>query len=526
MGSHLIHTQLLEASFLSKEAALSGQKLLQERYTKIILPIMEQVFDEYSPKGWSLRIDKLELDLGRFPADLPENMIRDRLRDVLENQLRKTYLEQGIRSKPLPEKAVSVNYAADKTNSQSDWEKISHYLSYGRMPWWVSTKKKESIQSLFDRVTASNDSSLKSWLKETPISLASAKRFGALLSKNQLESLLKNSSHLSLKEIQVVDQLLELLLSKTKLKKTEVRFWLNTAILFSIFGTRNSVTTYFETGFKAIKIADKNQALQTSQFLISLSFFILKISEGLTFSGAEEFGSYFIQRLNKNTITIDKKKNSLPTTNQFWQEVVENLRKVTLGEKEFATLSKELFQQKSQEKKTLESKSPEIDELVIINNAGLVLTAVFLPRFFENIGLVKSGKFISEQAQIKAVIILQEMLGTEQEYDETDLLLNKLLCGISPASALGLVPKVTPSEKKEIDLLLESMATQWTALKSTSGKMVAEGFFRREGSLRRIQRGYQLQIQRLPFDLLLDRLPWTIGMIKLPWMEELLIVEW
>jgi hypothetical protein len=70
------------------------------------------------------------------------------------------------------------------------------------------------------------------------------------------------------------------------------------------------------------------------------------------------------------------------------------------------------------------------------------------------------------------------------------------------------------------------MATQWTALKSTSGKMIAEGFFRREGSLRKVQKGYQLQIQRLPFDLLLDRLPWTIGMIKLPWMDELISVEW
>jgi len=525
MGSHLIHTQLLEANFLSKTSALSGQKLLQERYWEVLLPMMEQVFDAFGPIGRSIRIDKLELDLGRFPADLPEIMMRDRLRDVLEGQLRKIYLEKGILTHTSSDKVLSQDHFTTP-KSHSDWEKISYYLSYGRMPWWVSTKKKEPIQSLFDRVSASNDSWLKSWIKKSPISSAMAKRMVSLLSKSQFESLVKNSLQLSGKDIQLVNQLLELLLSNTTLKKTEVRFWLNTAILFSIFGTRNSVTTYFETGFKAIKIADKNHALQTSQFLISLSFFILKISEGLTFSGAEEFGSYFIERLNKNTKAIAKKKNSFPTTNQFWQEVVENLRKVTLGEKEFATLSKELFQQESQEKKKLESKSPEIDELVIINNAGLVLTAAFLPRFFENIGLVKSGKFISEQAQIKAVIILQEMLGTEQEYDETDLLLNKLLCGISPASALGLVPKVTPSEKKEIDLLLESMATQWTALKSTSGKMVADGFFRREGSLRRIQRGYQLQIQRLPFDLLLDRLPWTIGMIKLPWMEELLIVEW
>jgi len=90
MGSHLIHTQLLEANFQSKESALSGQKLLQERYREVLLPMMEQIFDAYEPIGRSLRIDKIELDLGRFPADLPENMIRDRLRHVLEDQFRKS----------------------------------------------------------------------------------------------------------------------------------------------------------------------------------------------------------------------------------------------------------------------------------------------------------------------------------------------------------------------------------------------------------------------------------------------------
>lgn len=525
MGAHLIHTQVLEASFQSKASALTGQKLLQDRYWEVLMPMIEKVFDEYDPIGRSIRIDKLELDLGRFPVDLPEHMMRDRVRDVLEDQLRKIYLEQGILTHTTSGKLFNRD-TPDLPKNHSDWEKISYYLSYGRMPWWVLTKEKESIQSLFNRVTASSDSSLKSWLKETPISSATAQRLTALLSEKQLESLLKNSAQLSIKDIQITDKLLGLLLSKTKLKKPEVRSWLNTALLSSIFGTRNGVNSFLETGFKAIKISDKNNALQTSQFLQLLSFFILKISGGSTFSETNKSGSDSIQRINKNTNATSRMKNFLPSANQFWKEVVENLSKITLVEKDLSTFSKEIFQQESQEKKILESKSPVLDELQVVNNAGLVLVAAFLPRFFQNLELVKSGRFISEQAQTKAVILLQQMMRTEQECDETDLLLNKLLCGIAPASSLGLIPKITSAEKDEITLLLESMATQWTALKSSSGKMIAEGFFRREGSLRRVQRGYQLQIQRLPFDILLDRLPWTIGMIKLPWMDELLVVEW
>lgn len=529
MHSHIIHTQRIEASFQSKEAALSGQNTLQERYNKILVPLMEQIFDEYSPKGWSLRIEKLELDLGRLPADLPENMMRDRLRDILEDQLRKIHLEQGVHSFPsrdkvLPEAALPGRLAP------SDWEKITYYLVYGRLPWWASSTEKEPIRSLFDQLSFSRDTLLKSWLKENPISLATAQRLSALISENQLESLLKSDLQLPSSAIQTIHVLIRLLLEKTPLNKAEITFYLNTIFLFAAFGKRNWLTAFLETGFNTLNKADNKLALSTSQFLCSLSFLILKIAEKGTISPKNvDLEHKGILGLKKNVGTLSLRpmmEQNLPSKSMFWQGVVENLRTPTNDQAELSTLSKELAHLESQEKRTAESKSPAIDELVVIHNAGLVLTAAFLPRFFENLGLVKSREFISEQAKVKGAIILQEMLGTGQEYDETDLILNKLLCGLAPASALGLLPKIETTDKKEIALLLESMATQWTALKSSSGKMIAEGFFRREGSLRKVHKGYQLQIQRLPFDMLLDRLPWTIGMIKLPWMEELISVEW
>ncbi|PZX49870.1 contractile injection system tape measure protein [Algoriphagus chordae] len=525
MSSHLIHTQLFEASFQSKESALAGQKLLQERYQKVLLPIMEQVFDEYDPSGRSLRIDKLELDLGRFSADLPEDLMRDRFRDVLEDQLKKIYLEQGILS-PATTNPIGIKDNLTSTAKHSDWEKISYYLVYGRMPWWVLSKEKEPIQSLFNRLTVSNVSVLRSWLKENPISLATAKRLSLLLSQKQLDYLLKDSLQLSFKDTQPVTNLLQVLLSKTSLEKSSIRFWLNTSLLFCVFGKDNELSPILVAGFKSIKSADGNKALDTSQFLFFLSFFIIKISEQASESPMKIASSDFIQQQLKSGIVPPRKGKTVGSTNNFWKKVVENMKEGTTTIAELSTLSKELIHLQRKEKRAIESKSPVLDELEVINNAGLVLVAAFLPRFFENLRLVKAGKFISEQAQIKAVFILQEMLGSEQDYDETDLLLNKLLCGIAPASALGCTPKILASEQKEIALLLESMASQWTALKSNSGKMLSEGFFRREGSLRKVQKGYQLQVQRLPFDMLLDRLPWTIGMIKLPWMEDLIYVEW
>ncbi|RAI84842.1 contractile injection system tape measure protein [Algoriphagus yeomjeoni] len=525
MASHLIHRQLIEANFQSKETALAGQDLLQERYKNVLIPLMEQVFDEYSPKNWSLRIDKLELDLGRFPADLPEKMMRERLRDVLEDQLRKIYLEKGILADP----TSTANFKREElgtSKNHSDWEKITFYLIHGRLPWWTSSIDKKSIQSLFNQVLKENEALLKSWLKETPISLATAKRLSVLHNEKQLESLFQSGSGPTKQEFKLVIKFLELLLSNSSLKKAEIRFWLSAVVLFAMFGRKTALTSLIKNGFVSLTAQDKKKAFETAQFLILMSKVIVLISSYKSASESGQIASESLHLIRSEKIDFSKVDKILPSDSPFWKTVVENISKKSFLKKELSTAKKELEDLKFQEKNVADSKAPELDELIVINNAGLVLTAAFLPRFFENLGFVKKGKFISDQAQLRAVVILQEMLGTDQEYDETDLILNKLLCGILPAAALGLLPKIRLSEKEEITSLLISMAEQWTALKSRSGKMVSEGFFQREGSLRRVSKGYQLQIQRMPFDLLLDRLPWTIGMIKLPWMDELIAVEW
>ena len=525
MASHLIHKQLIEANFQSKKAALSGQNLLQERYKNVLIPLMEQVFDDFSPKDSSLRIEKLELDLGNFPADLPEKMMRDRLRDVLEDQLRKIYLEKGIVADPTAFARFNRREHGS-SESHSDWEKITFYLIHGRLPWWALSKDTKTIQSLFNYVLSANEALPKSWLQKNTVSLATVKRLIALLSDTQLENLLESSLAISKKEIILLTNFLEILLSKSSLKKAEIRFWLSTIVLFSTFGRRNAFTSFIEAGFAAVKAKDKTKALETSQFLRLLGYYVLHIHHHKPASENNLTAPENLQMREIDKQELAKSNNFKLSSSPFWKRVVENFGKESIPQEELSTVKKQLKDLEAQENSVVQTKAPEFDELMVINNAGLVLTAAFLPSFFSNLGLVKSGKFISDQAQIRAVVLLQEMLGTEQEYDETDLLLNKLLCGIAPASALGLFPKITLSEKQEIALLLDSMAAQWTALKSSSGKMIAEGFFQREGSLRRVSKGYQLLIQRLPFDLLLDRLPWTIGMIKLPWMDGLISVEW
>jgi hypothetical protein len=155
-----------------------------------------------------------------------------------------------------------------------------------------------------------------------------------------------------------------------------------------------------------------------------------------------------------------------------------------------------------------------------------VLAAPYLPYFFKGLGLVENKEFISKEAQNRGVLLIQALLDESHAYEESDLLLNKILCGMSPSEPIEVNFSPTKLETEEIKNLLDAMVARWTALKSTSGAAMAKGFFRREGSLRRIDKGYQLMIPRISIDILLNRLPWTISIIKLPWMEETLYTEW
>ncbi|WP_339754594.1 contractile injection system tape measure protein [Algoriphagus aquimarinus] len=520
MGSHLIQTQVIEAEFRDKHSALEGQKLLQDRYNNVLIPVLEQVLDEYDPISKSLRIDKLELDLGRIPADLPIDLMRDRLRAALEDQLRKFYVEQGFHFSPSSKTPLtkSPNLTSPTKNS-TNWELLEYFLNFGRFPWWAPTTDNPSVPELLKSVFKTEKSLLHSWLEKKVLTYTMAQRLAAVLAEKQFESIVRPLYPASFHQVGNVEIILNHL---THLGKTELHFRLKSLVLYSHFGKSSDFSTHLEQGLNLVFTTDPKLAQEASLFIYELAFIL---NQDRLVKGQ----SLRVDPKNLTALRKDPKVASLIQGNEFWKAIVKELHasKDQLQDlSTFAELLKKQERNERTEQDELLSKAPELDETIIVNNAGLVLTAAFLPRFFENLGLIKAGNFISDQAQSKAVFLLQAMLGSDEAFDESDLTLNKLLCGLLPAAALGPIPKISKSERQEIDSLLESMATQWTALKSNSGKMIAEGFFPREGALRRVQKGYQLQIQRLPFDILLDRLPWTIGMIKLPWMEELIYVEW
>ena len=163
---------------------------------------------------------------------------------------------------------------------------------------------------------------------------------------------------------------------------------------------------------------------------------------------------------------------------------------------------------------------------IYIQNAGLVLISPFLNRFFETLGLVKLGYFLTPQATQRAILLLQYLVDTSTEVIESLLPLNKLLCGCDLAEPIPASWTISETEQDECEQLLMAIIHHWSVLKNTSPDGLRRAFLQRAGVLRPHLGDWLLQVEPQTYDILINHLPWNIEMVKLPWMNQILYVKW
>jgi hypothetical protein len=167
-----------------------------------------------------------------------------------------------------------------------------------------------------------------------------------------------------------------------------------------------------------------------------------------------------------------------------------------------------------------------LQEGIHIVNAGQVLAAPFLPRLFSMLKLTENEKFISMATANRAAHLLQYMVTEATQTPEYDLLLNKVLCGISTSLPITAGIDISDNEKTIIEQMLASMVQHWKILGNTSVAGLREIFLQRQGWLSLTDDGWHLQVHPGTFDMLLDQLPWSISIIKHGWMDRPLRVSW
>ena len=168
----------------------------------------------------------------------------------------------------------------------------------------------------------------------------------------------------------------------------------------------------------------------------------------------------------------------------------------------------------------------EETESIYIGNAGLVILHPFLNELFTRIGLIRERRWKDSSSRHVAVSVLEFLVSGQENIQEFNSSLNKILCGMEISEVLEPVEILDPGVKVECMELLSEVIRHWSILKNTSVDGLRESFLQREGKLSPVDKGWLLHVEQKGMDVLLNSLPWGIGTIKLPWTEDKLHVEW
>ena len=182
--------------------------------------------------------------------------------------------------------------------------------------------------------------------------------------------------------------------------------------------------------------------------------------------------------------------------------------------------------EKEEPPKISEVEEVNLGEGASISNAGMVLCWPFFGRFFAAIGLMEQGKFKGQQAEERGVQLLQYLATGLTSFEEWDLSLNKILCGVSLNTPISPILELTVEEDELVRKLINGTIFNWEKMRGTRLETFRETFLIRQGMLYEKDNRWELIVERKAYDVLMDTMNWNISMINLSWMKKRLNVQW
>ena len=166
------------------------------------------------------------------------------------------------------------------------------------------------------------------------------------------------------------------------------------------------------------------------------------------------------------------------------------------------------------------------EESVYINNAGLIIVWPFLTTLFSKLGYTEGREFKDDYSLQKAILLLQYIVFGDVHVDETNLVLNKIMCGAAPDFFVDTSIELNDMDKNIGDSMLTAVTKNWEQLNSSNIQTLREYFLKRDGVLKKMNENYMLNVEGNTFDVLLKSIPWNILMLQTAYMDNRLIVEW
>jgi len=260
---------------------------------------------------------------------------------------------------------------------------------------------------------------------------------------------------------------------------------------------------------------------------------IVKSIEELVPEILEIWGKSFVSIAHLDDVLVPFILNYLPLKSIKDKDQIALLKEkevsATGDKKEIMKLINQLIDENTVLKKEKPSNRKKLEiskEGIGITNAGLIMVWPFIATLFNKVGLTEKNKFIDDQSQQRAVLLTQYLIFFSTDFNEGDLILNKLLCGLQASDFVDTTLELSDYEKETAGMLLGAVINNWEKLSKTSVSTLQETFLQRNGIIQKHEKDTKLFVESKAYDLLLKTIPWNISMIQTTFMKSRLLVEW
>lgn len=485
---HIIKKQILELELSSEKEAFELQNQVSKIYRDKIVPLIDTYCNQLSSPDIIDKINRLELNLGSVDINNLEQDLIQKVEVQIKQQLSKKIQANNLFSSSL-ERSRSTT---------SDLETIGYFIKTGTLPWYSKKLSKQELDKCFDKLTETSPNQVKRFIIEFSKDRNYLKRIIYQFSDSTLTKITKLFSVELSKFITDYNQEIKKILNEVDnfkhISSAKFRLELWQGILLSFSFNQNPQ-------FKPSQFVKENLLHLSTSFSLNYTSLINNINKTVE----------RLQKENKYTF-----KSQLP-------EILAQIQTQIQPTETFKARS--LSTQSQNSEYPISDRFSDADE-IYINNSGLILLWPFYKQLFTKIGLLQENNFIDTNATQKAVLILQYLVDATIEIPESNLPLNKILCGVDIFEPIETSLDISDAEIDECETLLAAAIANWSILKNTSIDGLRKTFLQRDGILRIRHGSWLLQIERQTHDILLDKIPWSIRVIKLPWIDETLYVEW
>lgn len=153
--NHMIYRQVLDFSFHSRKAAVQAQEEISHIYHHDLLPVITQVFDENFSGDVHVRIDRLEIHLGRISSSNLKEGLTQKVYKKLTDELVKVLHKGGAAILNLQGEALTSRFQDYQDGTTTihcartfDLHLFIHFLETGRLPWWAPKGCLKSLPDL------------------------------------------------------------------------------------------------------------------------------------------------------------------------------------------------------------------------------------------------------------------------------------------------------------------------------------------------------------------------------------------